>query len=181
MLQLVSPHQVEEVKLFLRRAVERRGAGVQVLSAADVFPRPSGGRQADLTIFLIVHHDIYNELLATDLRLVASLPWRIAVWRDGDATRLASESPREWRRLTDRPDLDPLLESLETSLRELMQEAAQSTVPVHHETAKAAPPAAHKSTEEQVNMRGTVPQRIDKRGSKVEDLAGTGKHDAPGG
>jgi Protein of unknown function (DUF2934) len=37
------------------------------------------------------------------------------------------------------------------------------------------------ATEEEVNMRGTVPQRIDSHGSKVEDIAGTGKQDAPGG
>ncbi len=37
------------------------------------------------------------------------------------------------------------------------------------------------ATEDEINMSGTVPQRIDKRGSKVEDLAGTGAHDAPGG
>jgi hypothetical protein len=37
------------------------------------------------------------------------------------------------------------------------------------------------ATEEEVNMRWTVPQRIDSHGSKVEDIAGTGEQDAPGG
>jgi hypothetical protein len=37
------------------------------------------------------------------------------------------------------------------------------------------------ATEEQVDMRDTVPQRIDREGTKVEDLAGTGAHDAAGG
>ncbi len=37
------------------------------------------------------------------------------------------------------------------------------------------------ATEEQVDLRDTVPQRIDKHGTKVEDEAGTGEHDAPGG
>ena len=36
-------------------------------------------------------------------------------------------------------------------------------------------------TEEQVNMRDTVPQRSDRIGTKVEDLAGTGEIDASGG
>jgi len=36
-------------------------------------------------------------------------------------------------------------------------------------------------TEEQVDMRDTVPQRIDKIGTKVEDLAGTGEFDGSGG
>lgn len=37
------------------------------------------------------------------------------------------------------------------------------------------------ATEEQVDMRDTVPQRIDKKGTKIEDLAGTGEHDGSGG
>ncbi len=32
-----------------------------------------------------------------------------------------------------------------------------------------------------MNARGSIPQRIDRKGSKVEDLAGTGEHDAAGG
>ncbi len=37
------------------------------------------------------------------------------------------------------------------------------------------------ATEEQVDMKGTVAQRIDSRGTKVEDLGGVGGHDAKGG
>lgn len=37
------------------------------------------------------------------------------------------------------------------------------------------------ATEEQMDIRGTVPQRIDRKGTKVEDLAGTGQQDSPGG
>jgi hypothetical protein len=37
------------------------------------------------------------------------------------------------------------------------------------------------ATEDQVDMRDTVPQRIDRFGTKVEDLAGTGEHDGSGG
>src|SRR5260370_20165259 len=49
------------------------------------------------------------------------------------------------------------------------------------------PPAAFRSTsgfgatEEQVDMKGTVAQRIDARGTKVEDLRALGGHDATGG
>ena len=35
--------------------------------------------------------------------------------------------------------------------------------------------------EEQMSQRGQLPQRIDAKGTKIEDLAGTGRHDAPGG
>jgi len=37
------------------------------------------------------------------------------------------------------------------------------------------------ATEDQMNMRGTVPQRTDRVGTKIEDLAGTGQYEAPGG
>jgi hypothetical protein len=37
------------------------------------------------------------------------------------------------------------------------------------------------ATEDQIDMRDAVPQRIDRKGTKVEDLAGTGEHDSAGG
>jgi len=37
------------------------------------------------------------------------------------------------------------------------------------------------ATDDEVDMKDTVPQRIDKAGTKVEDLAGTGEQDSPGG
>jgi hypothetical protein len=37
------------------------------------------------------------------------------------------------------------------------------------------------ATEDQMSMVGTVPQRIDRLGTKVEDLAGSGGHDSKGG
>ena len=37
------------------------------------------------------------------------------------------------------------------------------------------------ATEDQMDSRDTVPQRIDRRGTKIEDLAGTGEHDSAGG
>lgn len=37
------------------------------------------------------------------------------------------------------------------------------------------------ATEDEIDMKDTVPQRIDKWGTKVEDQAGTGQHDSAGG
>jgi hypothetical protein len=37
------------------------------------------------------------------------------------------------------------------------------------------------ATEDQVDMKDTVPQRIDRKGTKVEDVAGNGEHDSAGG
>ncbi len=50
----------------------------------------------------------------------------------------------------------------------------------------APPPAARKiygigATEIQMNARATIPQRVDSHGTKIEDLAGTGEQDTPGG
>ena len=37
------------------------------------------------------------------------------------------------------------------------------------------------ATEDQIDMRGTLGQRIDNKGTKVEDEAGTGQIDSSGG
>ncbi|MBZ5620954.1 MAG: hypothetical protein LAQ69_19835 [Acidobacteriia bacterium] len=37
------------------------------------------------------------------------------------------------------------------------------------------------ATEDQMSTRGAIPQRIDKKGTKIEDMAGTGEHDGSGG
>ena len=37
------------------------------------------------------------------------------------------------------------------------------------------------ATEDQVNVNAQVPQRIDRYGTKVEDLVGVGGHDSQGG
>lgn len=45
----------------------------------------------------------------------------------------------------------------------------------------AATDASVGATESQVNMDATVPQHFDDGSAKVEDIAGTGKHDSLGG
>ena len=35
--------------------------------------------------------------------------------------------------------------------------------------------------ESEMDVKGTIPQRIDRKGTKLEDLAGTGEGDSPGG
>jgi len=37
------------------------------------------------------------------------------------------------------------------------------------------------ATEDQIDMRGTIAQRIDNKGTKLEDEAGTGQIDSSGG
>jgi uncharacterized protein (DUF302 family) len=172
MLQVKSPHKLEEVHLALRRAIEHRGASLHALSPIDVSSRPA--------VYLLLHHPVYESLLTADPRLAAYLPCHIAAWDEGGAVTVVTGSPRKLAALLDRPDLSPLLDQLENTLLEALEEASQqaASLPVHSIDVARAPGRA---TEEQMNMRGTVPQRIDKRGTKVEDLAGTGKHDAQGG
>jgi Domain of unknown function (DUF4342) len=56
--------------------------------------------------------------------------------------------------------------------------AGTHTAPGGHSTVTDRSAGA---TESQMNMAGTVPQHVDKRGTKVEDSAGTGQHDSQGG
>ena len=37
------------------------------------------------------------------------------------------------------------------------------------------------ATEDQVSMVGTLPERVNRCGTKLEDIAGTGQHDSLGG
>jgi hypothetical protein len=89
-------------------------------------------------------------------------------------------SPTDFGRLLNRADLVQLTGPLETLLREILQEAA---CPLAAEP--AAPATVHRggigATEEQVSLRAAIPQRIDCRGTKIEELAGTGEHDSRGG
>jgi len=56
--------------------------------------------------------------------------------------------------------------------------AGTQTPPPGHST--VTDPSAG-ATENQMNMAGTVPQHMDRKGTKVEDSAGTGEHDSQGG
>jgi hypothetical protein len=53
-----------------------------------------------------------------------------------------------------------------------------TAAPGAHASAPGTGPGA---TEDEVDMAATVPQHVDKDGTKVEDVAGTGKHDSLGG
>jgi hypothetical protein len=131
-----------------------------------------GGEALTFTLCL---PDLYAPLLAADVRFAAFLPSRIAACAHGGATTLETISPREFCRLLHRPELEPLAVPLEDALRSIMQEVAQPMA----RTASAQ--AEHCATEDQVNMRAAVPQRIDCHGTKIEELAGVGTHDAQGG
>jgi hypothetical protein len=165
MLQIRSIHRLDQIEIGLRYAAERHGGSV--LSASRM-----GGEALTFTLCL---PDLYAPLLAADVRFAAFLPSRIAACAHGGAMTLETFSPREFCRLLHRPELEPLAVPLEDALRDIMQEVAQPMA----RTASAQ--SEHCATEEQVNMRAAVPQRIDCHGTKIEELAGVGTHDAQGG
>jgi hypothetical protein len=131
-------------------------------------------------VFSICAGELYAALLAADIRISAFLPCRIAAYSEGGRTVLASASPLDLCRPLNRADLAPLLTPLEGLLRRIMESAAASRA-----AAAAAVAGAHTgglgATEDQMSVRGSIPQRIDCKGTKVEDLAGTGTYDAQGG
>ena len=165
MLQIRSIHRLDQIEIGLRYAAERHGGSV--LAASRVGP--------DALTFTLCLSDLYAPLLAADSRFAAFLPSRIAACAHGGAKDLETISPREFGRLLHRPDLEPLAVPREDALRAIMQEVSE---PMSH---SAAARAEHCPTEEQVNMRAAVPQRIDCHGTKIEELAGVGTHDAQGG
>jgi hypothetical protein len=165
MLQIRSIHRLDQIEMGLRYAAGRHGGSV--LSASCV--------SAEAWTFTLCLAELYAPLLAADTRFAAFLPSRIAACAHGGSTTLETISPREFCRLLHRPDLEPLAVPLEDALRAIMQEVAQPMAQT------AAAQAEHCPTEEQVNMRAALAQRIDCHGTKIEELAGVGTHDAQGG
>jgi uncharacterized protein (DUF302 family) len=177
MLSVASPLPLESIEPALRRAAQQHGASViAVTHVGQHLPQGAG----DAFVFGVCHAEVYEALLAADLRMSAFLPCRIAAYSQEGRTTLTSISPLECCRLLNRPDLAPLTAPLESLLVRIMEEAAQPSA-----AAVPATAGAHRgglgATEDQMNVRGSIPQRIDCHGTKVEDMAGTGAHDSQGG
>jgi uncharacterized protein (DUF302 family) len=179
MLQASSVHKLEAIEAALRRAANRNGASL-VTSVRVGQHLAECGSTDDAIVFGICHPELYAGLLAADIRISAFLPCRIAAYSQAGQVTLAAATPLDACRALNRPDLAPLAAPLEDLLKRVIEEAAAVS-----EAAAGAAAAVHAgglgATEEQVSMRGSLPQRLDCRGTKVEDMAGTGKHDSQGG
>src|ERR1017187_4395341 len=104
----------------------------------------------------------------------------VAAWPEADGVMLQALAPSEFCRILGRSDLEPLTVPLDGILQGILEDAAKPLTV----TARARPGVETSrwgATEDQVNMQATLPQRIDYRGTKIEDEAGTGAHDSPGG
>jgi uncharacterized protein (DUF302 family) len=178
MLQVASAHALDAIEGVIRRAAHHNDASV--LSILPVGHLVREKTTEDAIVFTIGQPELYAALLAADVRTAALLPCRIAAWPEGGKVTLAAVSPLECCRLLNRPDLAPLADPLEALLRSIMEEAARPVAATAH-AASGAQRGGLGATEDQMNVRGSIPQRIDRRGTKVEDMAGTGEHDAKGG
>ena len=163
-----SPLKLTEIEPVLRRAAVRHAAS---LSSVE--------RTGAAIIFTIQQPALYAKLLAAEIRFAALLPCRVAAYEQGSGVKMAVVSPIEFARAFHRADLDALAENLENLFRDILQEASHAVAIEsghvgHGESAQGA-------TEDQMSMSGTVGQRIDSHGSKVEELAGTGEQDSLGG
>ena len=174
MLQIHTSHRLDQVESALRMAAERHGGSVLASShVGHLLREDQGWKSGDAITFTLCFPDLYAPLLRVETRFAAFLPSRIAASEKGDGVLLETVSPKECCRLLHRPEIEPLAESLGETLRLVMEEAAHG-----HQISAGG---EHQATEDLINMRAAVPQRIDCHGTKVEELAGTGVHDAQGG
>jgi uncharacterized protein (DUF302 family) len=175
MLQIRTTRRLDQVELGLHAAAERHGGSVLAVSHVGQLLRGEGSpKSADAVTVTLCFSGLYAPLLEADIRFAAFLPSRIAVCERADSIFLETISPREYCGMIHRPEIEPLAASLEDALRTVMEEAAHAR-PHEPETAE------HPATEDQINMRAALAQRIDCHGTKIEELAGTGVHDAQGG
>jgi uncharacterized protein (DUF302 family) len=180
MIQVESFHKLEEMEAALCRAAPKHGAHILAVTALGSLLSDEARKAThDAISFTVCHTELYGALLAADIRFAAFLPCRIAAISRPDGVVLETVSPVHFCHKMNRSDLDRLVAPLETVLRELMMDAARAEAPQPSRAASAdSSLGAH---EGQVSMRGSIPQRIDCHGTKIEDLAGTGDVDAPGG
>lgn len=180
MIRIDSVHPLEEIEAAFERVSPRHGTHVLAVTSLGSLLSPEARRASqDALSITVCHAGLYGALLAADIRFAAFLPCRIAAVRNPGGVTLETISPKHFCHHLNRTDLERLVAPLETMLRELMEDAARPAAvhAPHHASGDFALGAA----EGQVSMRASIPQRIDCHGTKIEDIAGTGKPDAPGG
>lgn len=179
MLQIRSTVKLDEIEHVVKAAAQRHNATVTVVSYLAQ-PKSEGRAAKDSFVFTIFHSKLYSALLAADIRFSGFLPCRIAAWQDSDGVMLQAMTPSKYCAILERPDLIPQAAPLDGVLQRILEDATRPMTA----TARARTdvgPSRWGATEDQVNMHLALPQRIDYRGTKIEDEAGTGSHDAPGG
>ncbi|MGA2740643.1 MAG: DUF302 domain-containing protein [Bryobacteraceae bacterium] len=181
MLQLRSTVKLEDIESVLKAVARRHNANVTVISHLG---QPHGAAGAagprEALVFTFFHPKLHTALLAADIRFAGFLPCRVAAWPEDDGVMLQALLPSEFCRILERSDLELLTAPLDDVLQRILEDAAKPLTA----GAKSRPGVETSrwgATEDQVNMQATVAQRIDYRGTKIEDEAGTGTHDSSGG
>ena len=173
MLQIRSSVNLDDIESVLKAVADRHNANVTVVSHL-------GRPDREALVFTFYHPKLHTALLAADIRFAGFLPCRVAAWPEEGGVMLQALLPSEFCRILGRSDLAQLTVPLDGVLQGILEDAAKPlTAP-----ARARPGVETSrwgATEDQVNMRATLAQRIDYRGTKIEDEAGTGAHDSPGG
>ena len=181
MLEVKSEQRLETVEWALRRAAHRHGASILGVQSAGQLLREKGAPVSrEVLVFSLCHPELFAGLLESDVRTAALLPCRVAAYQEGGQVVLQAMSPAEFGRLLNRPDLVQLTGPMEELLKEILEEAARP-LPAAAQAPVAVRRGGIGATEDHVSLRATIPQRIDCRGTKIEELAGTGQHDSPGG
>jgi uncharacterized protein (DUF302 family) len=181
MLQIRSSVGFEEIEPVLRTAAQKHNSNVLVVShLGQSRQEGSAGGSHDAFVFTLCHSKLYTALSAADIRFAGFLPCRVAAWPDAGGVMLEAMTPSEYCRILGRADLEPLALPLEKALRDILEDASRP-LPISARGRPGAKPSTWAATEDQVNMRAALPQRVDCRGTKVEEEGGTGAHDAPGG
>jgi hypothetical protein len=158
----------------LKAVADRHNAHVTVVSHL-------GRPDREALVFTFYHPKLHTALLAADIRFAGFLPCRVAAWPEADGgVTLQALLPSEFCRILERSDLEQLAAPLDGVLREILEDAAKPLT-VAARSRPGVETSRWGATEDQVNMQATLPQRIDYRGTKIEDEAGTGAHDSPGG
>jgi uncharacterized protein (DUF302 family) len=180
MLQVRSEKTLAAIETALLQAAQRRGLNVlSVLHVGQLLQHAGPSPATDAVVFTVCRPDVSAALLAADLRFANFVPCRIAALEQEGSVTLEAMTPDEICALLHRPDLAALAAPLERFLKEILDEAARpSPAAQARGTVRESGLGA---TEGMVNARASIPQRIDCKGTKVEELAGTGQHDAQGG
>jgi uncharacterized protein (DUF302 family) len=180
MLQIRSAVKFEDIELVLRAAAQKHNCNVLVVSHLGQTYSPGEATGApDAFVFSICHTKLYVTLMAADVRFAGYLPCRIAAWPDAGGVMLQAMTPSEYCRLLGSSEMERVASPLEQVLRGVMEDSGKPLVATAGR--QGAGPSTWGATEDMVNMRMTLPQRIDCRGTKVEDEGGTGTHDTLGG
>jgi len=180
MIRVESDQAIGDIESRLCRVAQNSGFHVIAVTHFNaLLGETARSTFEDAISFSVCHMDLYGELVTADIRFTAFLPCRIAAFRKGDVVTLETVSPKHFCRLLELPGLNDVAARLEKLLHDLMRDAAMPVAQTTRE--RHAVQSLLGACEGQGNMRASIPQRIDCRGTKVEDLAGTGKIDAPGG